>query len=103
MGTAILSLILNENAGENSCKNQLNEPLEGDPIATTQQKIICTIPALAGFSRVTNNWLDEIFSERNGPCPWYARFPDLNPIDLFLWGHLKSFVYEGPKMTPLIL
>ena len=24
---------------------------------------------------------------------WSARFPDLNPLDFHLWGHLKSIVY----------
>ena len=28
-----------------------------------------------------------------GPIPWPARSPDLNPLDFFLWGHLKTLVY----------
>lgn len=27
---------------------------------------------------------------------WPARSPDLNPLDFFLWGHLKSRIYQYP-------
>lgn len=27
---------------------------------------------------------------------WHARSPDLNPVDFFLLGHLKSLVYTTP-------
>ena len=38
-----------------------------------------------------NRWIG-----RGGPISWPARSPDLNPIDFYLWGHLKSLVYETP-------
>ena len=31
-----------------------------------------------------------------GTVAWPARSPDLNPLDFFLWGHLKSQVYATP-------
>ena len=31
-----------------------------------------------------------------GPVAWPARPPDLNPLDFYLWGHLKSIVYGEP-------
>lgn len=31
-----------------------------------------------------------------GTIAWPARSPDLNPLDFFLWGHLKSQVYATP-------
>ncbi len=31
---------------------------------------------------------------RRGSIEWPARSPDLNPLDFFLWGHLKSVVYK---------
>lgn len=37
----------------------------------------------------TSAWLNE-----NGPCPWSARSPDLNPFDFFSWDHLKFIIYE---------
>ena len=27
---------------------------------------------------------------------WPPRSPDLNPCDFYLWGHLKSMVYNNP-------
>ncbi|GBM97255.1 hypothetical protein AVEN_264451-1 [Araneus ventricosus] len=33
---------------------------------------------------------------RGGPVFWPARSPDLNSLDYFLWGYVKSLVYETP-------
>jgi hypothetical protein len=33
---------------------------------------------------------------RGGPLSWPARSPDLNPLDFFLWGHLKEIVNRDP-------
>ncbi|GBN34306.1 hypothetical protein AVEN_257911-1 [Araneus ventricosus] len=33
---------------------------------------------------------------RGGPTHGTARSPDLSSLDFFLWGHLKSLVYESP-------
>ncbi|KAJ4441239.1 hypothetical protein ANN_11090 [Periplaneta americana] len=33
---------------------------------------------------------------RGGPIPWPPRSPDLNPLDFYLWDHLKSLVYSSP-------
>ena len=32
----------------------------------------------------------------NRPVEWPARTPDLNPLDFFLWGYLKSKVFLMP-------
>lgn len=37
-----------------------------------------------------NRWIG-----RGGPVPWPARSPDLNPLDFYLWGHLKTLVYNS--------
>ena len=39
--------------------------------------------------RFNHRWIG-----RNGPVLWPPRSPDLNPIDFFLWGHVKEMVYE---------
>ncbi len=44
------------------------------------------------------NWIG-----RGGPVAWPARSPDLTPLDFFLWGHMKSLVYESPITTPMDL
>lgn len=45
------------------------------------------------------HYLDAIFDNRwigrRGHIEWPARSPDLNPLDFFLWGHLKSVVYKN--------
>lgn len=44
------------------------------------------------------NWLNTEFGNkwigRNGPIEWPERSPDLNILDFFLWGRLKTIVYE---------
>ncbi len=43
-------------------------------------------------------FLDESFPQRwigrRGPVEWPTRSPDLTPLDFWLWGYLKSKVYE---------
>jgi hypothetical protein len=41
-----------------------------------------------------NKWIG-----RGGPTPWPARSLDFNPIDFFLWGHLKNIVYSTVSET----
>ena len=40
---------------------------------------------------------------RAGPVAWPPRSPDLNPLDFYLWGRLKTLVYatEIPNVTVL--
>ncbi|KYQ49167.1 hypothetical protein ALC60_11781, partial [Trachymyrmex zeteki] len=39
-------------------------------------------------SRFQERWIG-----RGGPVVWPPRSPNLNPLDYYLWGHLKSMVY----------
>ncbi|GBM52199.1 hypothetical protein AVEN_170987-1 [Araneus ventricosus] len=32
----------------------------------------------------------------SGPVTWPPRPPDLNALEFFFWGHMKSLVYEMP-------
>lgn len=47
-----------------------------------------------------SEWLDTNYPNkwigRGGPIPWPARSPDLTPMDFYLWGHMKSLVYNEP-------
>ena len=49
------------------------------------------------FSQMARQFLNQHFANkwigRGGPIAWPARFPDLNPLDFHLWGHLKSIVH----------
>ena len=38
-----------------------------------------------------NRWIS-----REGPISWPPRSPDVTPLDFFLWGYVKSRVYESP-------
>ena len=31
-----------------------------------------------------------------GPIAWPALSSDLNPLDYYLWGHMKSLIYDTP-------
>jgi len=35
----------------------------------------------------------EQWIEQHGPTAWPARSPDLNPLDFYLWRHIKFGVY----------
>jgi hypothetical protein len=52
------------------------------------------------FSHIARQYLNDNFPGkwigRCGPVAWPSRSPDLNPIDLYLWGHVKSEVYSTP-------
>lgn len=47
---------------------------------------------------IVRDFLDETYPHgwigRDGPIAWPPRLPDLNPLDYFLWGHLKDIVYQ---------
>ncbi|KAJ4431746.1 hypothetical protein ANN_20350 [Periplaneta americana] len=53
--------------------------------------------APAHFSRLVRDTLTGVYHDRwigrGGPVQWPARSPDLNPLDFYLWGHLKQLVY----------
>lgn len=74
--------------------------LEDVPLNIRRQLWFMHDGAPAHFSLVARTYLDIAFPNRwignGGPVPWPARTPDLNPLDFFLWGHLKSLVYETP-------
>ncbi len=54
--------------------------------------------APAHFSKRVRAWLNQKFNDRwigrGGPISWAPRSLDLNPLDFFLWGHLKTNVYK---------
>lgn len=50
------------------------------------------------YAGAVRQYLNQVFPRRwigrRGPIEWPPRSPDLNPLDFFLWGHLKSVVYK---------
>jgi hypothetical protein len=43
-----------------------------------------------------SNTYHDRWTGRGGPTAWPPRSPDLNPLDLYLWGHVKTFMYAAP-------
>jgi hypothetical protein len=72
--------------------------LEDVPLATRRNMWFLHDGAPAHFSLEARDQLDAAYPlrwiGRGGPVAWPPRSPDLNPLDYFLWGHLKSLVYE---------
>jgi hypothetical protein len=56
--------------------------------------------APAQFSRAVIDVLSNTYHDRwigiGGPTAWSPPSPDLNPLDFYLWGHLKTLVYAAP-------
>ena len=50
------------------------------------------------YTRHVRDYLNESFPNRwlglGGPVAWPPRSPDLTPLDYYLWGHMKTLVYE---------
>ncbi|KAJ4433851.1 hypothetical protein ANN_16163 [Periplaneta americana] len=53
--------------------------------------LLTSVVRLAGNRKFPDRWIG-----RGGPIAWPPRSPDLNPLDFYLWGHLKSLVYSSP-------
>ena len=54
--------------------------------------------AIATLEMLHNVFGDRIISRRT-VNNWSAHSPDLNPLDYFLWGHLKNQVYANQPET----
>jgi len=66
------------------------------PLRERAQLIFQHDGAPAHYSRNVRDLLDARYPERwigrGGPINWPPRSPDLNPLDYFLWGYIKSKV-----------
>jgi hypothetical protein len=56
--------------------------------------------ALAYRNRAVRDILSNIYHDGwicgGGPTTWPLRSPDLNPLGIYLWGHLKTLIYAVP-------
>ena len=50
------------------------------------------------YTGLVREYLNESFPNRwlgrGGHVTWAPRSPDLTPLDYYLWGHMKTLVYE---------
>lgn len=87
----------------NFLREELPILLDDVPLQLRQNMWFMHDGAPAHFSVNVREHLNDSFQNqwigRGGPVPWPARSPDLNPLDFYLWGHLKTLVYNSPIDT----
>jgi hypothetical protein len=87
----------------NFLREELPDLLDDVPLQLRQNMWFMHDGAPAHYSVAVREHLNESFPNqwigRGGPVPWPARSPDLNPLDFYLWGHLKTLVYSSPIDT----
>ena len=74
------------------------ELLEVVPENEREDLIFMQDGAPGHFSILARNWLNQNYRDRwigrGGPIAWPPRSPDMTPMDFFVWGYLKEFVYS---------
>lgn len=100
IGPYFLPLRLDGNSYRHFLEHQLPLLLEEVPLGLRHQIWFMHDGAPAHFSRLARDFLDTTYPQRwigrGGAQHWPPRSPELNPLDFFLWGHLKSMVYTTP-------
>lgn len=80
-------------------QNQFIQLLEEVPLNVRQQMWFLQDGAPPHYNRLVRQHLDNVFGNkwigRGGPVTWPPRSPDLNPLDFYLWGVMKSMVYTN--------
>lgn len=102
IGPHFLPLRLNGETYRQFLEETLPQLLENIPLQTRQNMWFMHDGAPAHFSLTVREHLNATFGQqwigRGGPQLWPPRSPDLNPLDYFFWGHLKSLVYATPAV-----
>lgn len=79
-------------------RNTLPTLLDDVPLLILHRMIFMHDGAPAHFSTDVRTYLNTNYPlrwiGRGGPISWPPRSPDLNPLDFYLWGHLKNLVYS---------
>jgi len=100
LGPVFLPRSLNGNDYLEFLQNDFQDLLDDVPLIVRQQGYFMHDGAPPHFRRTVRDFLDELFPERwigrGGPIAWPPRSPDCNPLDFYLWGHVKSLVYATP-------
>ena len=94
----LLSLTTMGNTYEVFLRNELQGLLEDIALMIRSQMYFQHDGAPPHYTRNVREYLNESFPNcwlgRGGPIAWPPRSPDLIPLDYYLWGHMKTLVYE---------
>lgn len=100
VGPYILPPRLNGAMYRRFLESTLPDLLDDVPLDIRQDMWLQLDGAPPHYSRVTRDYLNTTFRDRwigrGGPVAWPPRSPDLNPLDFFLWGYMKSAMYDTP-------
>lgn len=103
IGPFILPRRLNGESYLDFLQNNLPLLLEDLPLEIRRNLWFMHDGAPPHFARAVREHLNLLFQNRwigrGGPIAWPPRSPDFNPLDFFLWGHLKTLVYSTPVDT----
>lgn len=100
IGPVVLPNRLNGLDYHNFLVNDLPRLLEDVPLIQRQRMWYMQDGAPPHYLQIVRAHLNQTYGEnwigRQGPIAWPPRSPDLNPLDFFLWGFLKTKVYSTP-------
>ena len=98
IGPHFLPNTLNGKVYENFLREHVFELLEDVPLEIRRGMRYQHDGCPAHFRITVREWLNMNFPDRwigrGGPIPWPARCPDLTPMDYYVWGYMKSLVYD---------
>jgi len=98
IGPLVFDNNLTGNTYETLLRNELPGLLEDIPLMIRSQIYFQHDGAPPHYTRHVRDYLNESFPNRwlghGGPVAWPLRSPDLTPLDYYLWGHMKTLVYE---------
>jgi len=98
IGPFVFDSNLKGNTYEVFLRNVLPGLLEDIPLMIRSQMYFQHVGAPPHYTGHVMDYLNEFFPNRwlgrGGPVAWPPRSPDLTPLDYYLWGHMKTLVYE---------
>jgi len=98
IGPFVFDNNLTGNTYEVFLRNELPGLLEDIPLMIRSQMYFQHDGAPPYYTQHVGEYTNEPFANRwlgrVGPVAWPPRSPDLTPLDYYLWGNMKTLVYE---------
>ncbi|KAJ4452038.1 hypothetical protein ANN_03553 [Periplaneta americana] len=89
-------LAFNKTTGNTGCLKNMGHNFRSLPSKETLRGRSDSSFRGEGYIQYLDRRFPDRWIGRGGPIAWPPRSPDLNPLDFYLWGHLKSLVYSSP-------